>query len=310
VAEQAVLHGTIALRTHVTINPEIGMTWLNEHIKLRDEMADNIEIQLVLFPSNIGENQHFVENLLLETRQQAVKILGCAPSVDPDPQRSINALFELAGKYDCDIDVHIDETDDPTINALELLAQRKIELGFTGSVNAAHCCSLSAMSECDSQRIIQKVADAGIHITTLPSCNLYLMGRMDKGLVRRGLTRVKELVSAGVTVAFGSDNIRDAFNPFGKADMLQEALITAHALQLGTPDEQDLLFNMATYNAARILSLNNYGLEPGCIGTLVVLDDKDWGSAVAKESTRLYVINRGRLVAQTTIHQELLLQSF
>jgi len=189
---------------------------------------------------------------------------------------------------------------------LEYLAERKIALGFERTVTAGHCCSLSAKDETTSQRIIAKVAEAGINIITLPSVNMYLMGRGDKGLVRRGLTRVKDLQAAGVNVSYASDNIRDAFTPFGKADMLQIGLIAAHALHIGTPDEQRILLAMATDNPAATLNIKNYGLKPGCIASMVVLREKDWSNAIANASPRRYVFSRGKLVAQTNVEERLL----
>jgi len=203
--------------------------------------------------------------------------------------------------------VHIDETDDPNANTLEYLAERKLTLGFEGTVTAGHCTSLSAMDEATAARVIEKVAEAGIHVITLPSCNMYLMGRRDKGLVRRGLTRVRELLAAGVNVAYATDNIRDAFTPFGKADMLQGGLITAHALHIGTPADQRTLLDMGTKNPAQILNLKDYGFVPGCMASLVVLDEQDWSNAIAKESPRRYVFSKGKLVAQTEFNQKLLI---
>ena len=309
-AEQALLHGTLALRTHVTVDYRIGNQWVEMMTRLREEMAPWLQIQLVAFPMagmlDSQEGLAIVREMLADSQI----LIGSAAARAPDPKKEIDTVFELAGEFGCNIDLHIDESDDPAENTLDYLVDRKLALGFEGIVTAGHCCSLSARDEAHARRVIEKVAEAGINIITLPSCNLYLMGRRDKGLIRRGLTRVRELLAAGVNVAYGSDNIRDAFNPYGRADMLQGAMICGHALQWGTRSELQTLLQMGTYNPARILPLPDYGLEPGCTASLVVLDDEIWGSAVAREASRRYVFSHGRLVAQTQVSQSLLDESY
>ena len=307
VAEQALMHGTTTLRTHVTVDFPMGNQWLEMMAGLKQEMAPWLNMQLVIFAmTDLFEAQEGLA-LIKEGLTDNQNLIGSAPARAADPKKEINAIFELAGESGCNIDVHIDESDDPGQNTLEYLADRKLALGFEGIVTAGHCCSLSAREEAHAQRVIEKVAEAEINIITLPSCNLYLMGRKDKGLVRRGLTRVKELLAAGVNVSYASDNIRDAFNPYGRADMLQQALICGHALQWGTRSELQTLLQMGTYNPAKACGLPDYGLEAGCVASLVVLDDTIWGSAVAREASRRYVFSHGRLVAETQPNQHLLL---
>jgi len=173
-------------------------------------------------------------------------------------------------------------------------------------VAAGHCCALSALDEPAARRVIEKVAAAQLHVITLPSCNMYLMGRHDRGLIRRGLTRVGELLAAGVNVACASDNIRDHFNPFGDADMLQVAFVAAHALQMGPPAGLEAVLGMATERPARILRLADYGLRVGGEASFVVLDAQDAGSAIARLAPRSHVYVRGRLMARTDVCEELM----
>lgn len=195
---------------------------------------------------------------------------------------------------------------DPRHNTLEYIAERKVASGFRGLVAAGHCCALSALDEPAARRVIEKVAAAQLHVITLPACNMYLMGRQDRGLVRRGLTRVGELLAAGVNVACASDNIRDHFNPFGDADMLQVALIAALALHTGTPTGLEAILGMATERPARILRLADYGLRVGGMASFVVLDAPDAGGAIAALAPRSRVFSQGRLVARTDVSEELL----
>lgn len=307
VAEQALLHGTVALRTHVTVNDQLENKWLEPLVYLRQQMALRQTIQIVAFlDTSILTDIDIALDVSRRALENGADLIGAAPAVSTDYRRIVDMLFNIAQELGCDLDLHIDESDDPKDNSLEYLAEQKIKRHFGRVVTAGHCCSLSAADESDAQRIINKVADAGIQIITLPLCNLYLMGRQDRGLVRRGLTRVRNLLSAGVNVACASDNIRDAFNPYGKADMLQVMLVAGLALQIGGRADFNLLLNMGTYNPARIMKLPHYGIEPGCTASFVVLDEKDWSNAVARQTPCRYVFSQGQLVATTVVQENLL----
>ena len=143
------------------------------------------------------------------------------------------------------------------------------------------------------------VAEAGIHMITNPATNLMLQGRDDPHPKRRGITRVKELLNRGVNVAFGQDNLRDMFYPFGRDDPLELAFLLAHAAHMSQPDEIAALFTMTTEGAARVLGLSDYGTAPGCAGDLVVLDAASPLAAIVDRPDRRYVIRGGRIVAET-----------
>ena len=307
VAELALLYGTTALRTHVTVDWRVNMDWLDALVRVRDDMTPWLQMEIVVLPDAVLFESDRGREAVRGAIRRGADIVGGAPVFSSTPEAVIDAIYEIAGDLGCDIDIHADESDNPENKALEYLADRKLALGFEGTVTAGHCCSLSAMDEATAGRIIEKVVLAGINIITLPSCNLYLMGRRDKGIIRRGLTRVKELQAAGVNVAYATDNIRDAFTPFGKADMVQGALIAAHALQLGTPKEQELLLDMGTFNPARIMSLPDYGLETGCTASLVVLGAEDWSNVLARALPPGYVFSHGVMVARTMVDQKLML---
>ncbi len=304
-AEQALINGTLALRTHTTADCATGLTWIESLLQVKSDLSRLLTIQIAAFPDTLELLEGKAKDLLNQALAMGADLVGGSPSHCPDPRRAIDLFFEIAGNAGCDLDLHIDESDDPSANTLEYLAERKQAFGFPGRVLAGHCTSLAAMEELDARRIIEKVAQAGLNIVTLPSCNLYLMGRNDRGLVRRGLTRVVELLKAGVSVSFASDNIRDAFNPFGNADMLQQALICAHALQFGSDVELQLLLKMGTEHPAKALGLEPGRLKIGDPASFVVLDAPDWGSALAKLSPRRFVFQRGVLAAESSIKTQL-----
>jgi cytosine/adenosine deaminase-related metal-dependent hydrolase len=222
------------------------------------------------------------------------------------PREYIDTIFDLALKNNLPIDFHVDESDEPEVTTLDYIAEKTIATGMEGKVTAGHCTSLAAVSDKIAEKVIAQCAEAGLHIVTLPSCNLYLMGRKDKQPIRRGVTRVKDFLKAGVNIAYASDNIRDPFRPYGNADMLEEGLLTAQVLQMGTPSELETVFRMGTYNPAKILGLKNYGTQVGCKADLVLLEAASPSEALISQATKAYVFKNGKPVAKT-IKQQILL---
>jgi cytosine deaminase len=229
-------------------------------------------------------------------------VVGGMPANENTPQDSkkhVEFVFSLAKEFDADIDMHVDETDDPFYRTLEMVADQAMATGWEGRVTAGHTCALAAYDAHYAQYVIDKVKAAGIHIITNPVTNLMLQGRLDKEPKRRGITRVKELLAAGINVSCGQDCVKDTFYPFGQADMLEVALITAHASQLSLPMEIETVFDMITENAAKIMGIKNYGLEIGKSADLVVLDCDTVRDAIRLQPDRLYVIKAGKVVAKT-----------
>jgi len=157
---------------------------------------------------------------------------------------------------------------------------------------------LSAVDDDTAMRVIQKVKAAGITIVTLPSANLYLMGRSDCQPIRRGITRVRELLDNQVNIAYSSDNLRDPFRPFGNLDMLEEALLIAQVAQMGRNIDFDNILKMGTYNAAKGMGLVNYGLEVGNTADLVLLDAPSPKDAIISQANKSYVMKKGKVVAK------------
>ncbi|MBE3580946.1 MAG: amidohydrolase family protein [Thermoanaerobacteraceae bacterium] len=306
VLEMAIGHGTGTLRSHVTVVPEIGLVALEALLELKEKYSPFIDLQLVAMPAGVDYDlDDATLKLLEEAARLGVDALGGAPHLSRDPFDSIDKTFDLAEKYGLPVDFHVDEHDEPDVRTLEYLAEKTRERGWAGRVVAGHCCALAAVPDDVAARVIEKVREAGISIITLPSCNLYLMGRKDRQPVRRGVTRVRELLEAGVNVAYASDNIRDPFRPFGNADMLEEALITAQVLQMGLPRELETVLKMGTYNAAAATGLGeDYGLRPGARADLVVLEAESPAEAVITQAAKAYVFKGGRLVARGRKHTE------
>ncbi|WP_206811844.1 amidohydrolase family protein [Paradesulfitobacterium ferrireducens] len=295
--EMAVAQGTTAIRSHITVDTQTGLDIIRAILAVKRDLADIVSLQVVAFPTPdpAGIKPEQVE-LLRKAVLEGADLVGGCPSLDSDYRQFTDQLFDLARELNTDIDFHVDESDEPNVEALEYLAEKIIAGGYQGRVTAGHCCSLSAVTDDVSNRVIAKVKEAGLSVVTLPSCNLFLMGRGDNQPVRRGVTRVRELLDAGVNVSYASDNIRDPFRPFGNADLLEEALLTAQVTQMGTPAQLNTILAMGTYNPAQAMNLEGYGLNEGCFADLVVLDAFSPEEAIVNQAVKSMVFRRGKLI--------------
>jgi cytosine/creatinine deaminase len=296
----AVLKGTTHLRTHIDIDAESGFAALEAMLETREKFRHLIDVQIVVLgQAGLSGDEKQAMGAALE---MGADIIGGAPALLPEPNKSIDAVFELAERYQKPIDLHIDETEDPNSLTLEYLAEKTVVHAMQGLVTAGHCCSLAFADDTTADRVIQKVNEAKLHIITLPSCNLVLMGRGTQP-VARGLTRVKELLGAGINVVAASDNVRDPFNPLGNYDLLHIANLTAHACHMTGARELETCLNMITSNPAEALGLKDYGLFEGAQADLVVVDAVNVMNMLAGVPERLATFKRGKCVVRTEIHR-------
>jgi cytosine deaminase len=220
-------------------------------------------------------------------------------------RRHIDFCLDLAVEHDADIDMHIDESDDPDSRTLELLIDATEARGWGSRVTASHCCAMAAWDDSYAAEIIGRAAEVDINVIVNPCTNLLLQGRMDSEPRRRGIPRVKELLAAGVRMGCGQDCVNDAFYPFGVPDQLQVALILAHAAQLSTPEEIAVALQMVRSQAAQILRISNYGLHEGALADLMILDAERMEDALRFQAVRRWVLHGGEIVAETHHEQTL-----
>ena len=297
--------GTTALRTHVNVSgrPD-GLLAMEALLEVRERVREWLDVQLVILAGALAWDER-TRWACEEALRLGADFVGGAPALDLDPQAAVRAAFDLAMRFDRDLDLHVDESDDPTVRTLSLIADLARREGYVGRVTAGHCCSLAAMDDAAAAEIIARVAAARITVVTLPSCNLYLQGRHDRQPIRRGLTRVKELIAAGVNVAAASDNIRDPFNPFGRGDLLHIADLLAHAAQLGSTAEQAQARDTIAANPRACFtgqdptSLRGGGLHEGSPADLVVCATRSIGDLIADAPVRTLVLRRGHIVARS-----------
>ena len=259
-AMAALARGTTTLRSHIDFDRTVGLRGVEAALIARTMLPVGVRLEVVAFP------QQGIDEVIVELLRQSL-VLGCdaiggIPARQPDARDHITRIFDLAAELDVPVDMHVDESDDPRDRTLELLADETERRGWQGRVIAGHCCSLTGQRPAVRRRIVEKVRGAGIHVVTLPSTNLHLQGRGD-AVPRRGLAPVRELLEHGVNVVYGSDNIRDAFNPFGNASMVEAGLLLAHAAHMGAQEELAEVFEMATRRPAIALSGTVWSGTPG-----------------------------------------------
>lgn len=310
--EMAIAHGTVALRAQPDVDPIQGLLGVEAMLELRAEYADMIDLQVAAFPQEGIFKAPGVRDLLVEAMRMGADVSGgCSYNERSweDSKRHIDTVFDIAEDFGADVDFHADLADDasdPRFAAASYIAQTAIERGFVGRVSLGHVTSLAALTAEEARPVLERLAAAQISIITLPATDLYLGGRADAKNPRRGITPVKQLRAAGVNVAYASNNVRNAFTPFGKADPLQIGSLLAHAAHLGSPDDLAYVLQMATTNAAQAMGIaDRYGLAIGKQADLVVLDTENVGDALLDIPARSWVVKHGRITVVTEHSHEL-----
>ena len=298
----AVAHGVTRFRSHVDVDSIGGLRPLEGVVEARERTRDIADVQVVAFPQEGIFKDKGTDALMWQAMEAGADLVGGMPFNEnsaEDSARHIALAFEIAAHHDADIDMHVDETDDAEAKTLEMLAEQTMAQGWQGRVTAGHTCALAGYEEDYANHVIGLVRDAGIHMIVNPATNLMLQGRGDPQPKRRGITRVKELLEAGVNVACGQDCIRDTFYPFGTGDPLEVTFLTSHAAHMSRPHEIETVFDMQTVAAARTMGLGDYGAAPGCVADLVIIDAADPLEALTRRADRSCVIKRGTVVAET-----------
>jgi len=301
----AVAKGLLAIRTHVDVcDPRLLAVEALLHVKQR--VAPYIDLQLVAFPQDgalrgaQGTMQH-MDNLR-RALDMGVDVVGGIPHFErtmADGALSVKLLCELAAERGLMVDMHCDESDDPHSRHVETLAFETQRLGLHGRVTGSHLTSMHSMDNYYVSKLIPLMAEAQLHVVANPLINITLQGRHDSYPKRRGMTRVPELLAAGVNVAFGHDCVMDPWYSLGSGDMLEVAHMGLHVGQMTSQAAMRQCFDAVTVNAARVMGLQGYGLEPGCKADLVLLQARDPIEAIRLRATRLKVFKAGRLIAES-----------
>jgi len=301
----AAAKGLLAIRSHVDVcDPRLLA--VEALLEVKHRVAPYLDLQLVAFPQDgvlrgaQGPEQHMGN--LKRALDMGVDVVGGIPHFErtmSDGALSIKLLCELAAERGLRVDMHCDESDDPLSRHVETLAFETQRLGLHGLVAGSHLTSMHSMDNYYVSKLIPLMAEAQLQVVANPLVNITLQGRHDTYPKRRGMTRVPELLAAGINVAFGHDDVMDPWYSLGSGDMLEVAHMGLHVAQMTSQAAMRQCFAAVTVNPARILGLQGYGLEVGCNADFVLLQARDPVEAIRLRAARLKVFKRGKPVAET-----------
>lgn len=298
--ETIVAYGVTKVRAIADVAMAGGLTGVEGLLAAKEECKDIIDMQIHAFPQDSIFVDPGTEELLYKAMEMGVDAIGGLPWFEQsraDGERHIDLVFDIAKKYNADIDLHLDQAKDPLAEFLEYTAVKTIKEGYQGRVTAAHCSSLAYQTNDHARRVIALVKRANINICANAS-PVIQMG-LDPEPHTRGITRVRELVDAGVNVITSSDTVCDGFHLYGTGDPLDYGLLLAYMAQYGTHEGAETILSMITYNAAKALRIRDYGIKVGNPADLNIIDAPCASEALRLRPSRLYVIKNGKVIATT-----------
>ena len=295
----AVAKGLLSIRSHVDTG-DARMLAVEALLHVKKQVAPYLDLQLVAFPQDGILRDAMGFDKLKQALALGVDVVGGIPhferSMDEGAQ-SVKLLCELAAEQGKMVDMHCDESDDPLSRHIESLAFQTQRLGLQGRVTGSHLTSMHSMDNYYVSKLIPLMAEAQVHVVSNPLVNITLQGRHDTYPKRRGMTRVPELLAAGLTVAFGHDDVMDPWYGLGSADMLEVAHMGVHVAHMTSQAAMRQCFEAITTSPAKIIGLQGYGIAPGCNADMVLLQASNPLEAIRLRATRLKVWRRGKLVA-------------
>ena len=297
----AVARGLLAIRSHVDIcDPRLLA--VDALLEVRKEVAPYLDLQLVAFPQDGYFRTPEVAKLMETALDRGVDVVGGIPHFErtmDEGKKSVEVLCHIAAERGLRVDMHCDESDDPLSRHIETLTAETVRHGLQGRVTGSHLTSMHSMDNYYVSKLLPLMAEAEMNVVSNPLINITLQGRHDTYPKRRGMTRVPELMDAGVKVAFGHDCVMDPWYSLGSADMLEVASMGLHVAQLTGVEQMKSCFRAVTEIPAAILGLEGYGLEKGCNADLVILQAADPVEALRLKANRLFVIRRGRIISSS-----------
>lgn len=293
--EKAILQGTTHMRTHLEVDPGIGLRGLDGVLPLIKEYHWAIDLEVCVFPQEGLLNNPGTDELMVAALKRGCQAVGAAPYTDTDPHGQIDRVFELAREFDVNIDMHLDFGNTAEYMDVEYVCEQTAKFRYGGRVTVGHVTKLSVVEPTELDRVARRLADSGVAVTVLPSTDLYLMGRHQNHGVLRGVVPVHTLLYSGVNCSLSSNNVLNPFTPFGDCSLIRMANLYANICQVGKRADIVECFEMITRRSAKILGLKDYGLAVGNSADLVVLDAQAPDEAVAQLAPVLYGFKRGRM---------------
>ena len=299
-----VKNGTTHLRAHGEFDPKQGFTGFEVSLLLKKEFRHVVDIQVCAFPQEGIIKAPGTEAMMCQALEMGADVCGGIPYNDTGAEAHIDLIFEIAKRYDKDLDIHQDFADNADSMSIEYLARKTMEYGYEGRVSVGHLTALGAAEPAKLAEITTMLRDAGISVMCLPATDLHLGARNDTHNVRRTLAPVRALRDGGVNVCLATNNIRNAFTPYNNGDLMQIGLLAVAACHLGGADDLPTVLPMITTNSAKALGLKDYGLEVGKKADMVLLDTLVVGDAVIDQPEKLYVMKNGRITVRRESHVE------
>lgn len=294
-----VSHGTTHIRTHAEFDPAQGFTGFETVMELKEKYRHLMDIQVVAFPQEGIFKCPGVEDMMTQAMDMGADVVGGIPYNDSPSKEHIDLVFRLAAKYGKPIDFHQDFKDNADSMTIEYICDKTIAEGMQGKVSVGHLTALAAVPPEELEPILKKMADAQINVMCLPATDLHLGARNDTYNVRRTVTPVRKLRDAGVNMCFATNNIRNAFTPYGTGDLMHIAMLGIPVCHLGGADDLPTVLPMLTTNPAKALGLSDYGLEEGKKADMVLLDSDSVETCVIDIPERLFVIKNGSVIVET-----------
>ena len=292
--EGCLLHGTTHVRTHVELDPNVGLRSFEALQQLAKDYAWAVDLELCVFAQEGWTNVPAVDVNIVDALKQGAKVVGGAPGYDPDHAGQIDRIFELAREYDVDVDIHLDVG--PTAEDMDIyqVCDLTDRYGWGGRVAVGHGAKYSLLPSAELKALGIRLADAGVAVTVLPATDLFVMGRDRDHSVIRGVADANALSACGVNCSLSSNNILNPFTPFGDGSLTRIANLYANTVQRGATEELAECFEMLTHNSARLLRRDDYGVAVGNPADLAVWDVASPAEAVATAAQPLYGFKRGR----------------
>lgn len=297
-----IANGIQYIRTHVDVT-DPDLVALKAMLEVKEEMKDYVTLQIVAFPQEGILSYPNGLELLEKSIQLGADVIGAIPHFEFTREygvSSIDKIFELAQKYDCLIDVHCDEIDDEQSRFIEVLAARAYENNMGERVTASHTTAMHSYNNAYAYKLFRVLKLSKINFVANPLVNIHLQGRFDTYPKRRGITRVKELLEAGINVCFGHDDIFDPWYPLGTGNMLQVLHMGLHVCQMMGYGQINESVDLITENSARALNITDtYGIDVGKPGNLIILPAENGYDAIRRQVPVRYSIRNGKIIAET-----------
>jgi cytosine deaminase len=293
--ERCIAHGTMHMRTHVELDPGIGMIGFDAVEQLARDYAWATDLELCVFPQEGLTNNPGTEELLIEGLRRGARAIGAVPYFDSDPRGQIDRIFAIARDFDAEIDMHLDLAETTQGMQIEYVCRKTEEFGWGGRVAVGHATQMSLLSPDRFGAIAKTMASAGVAVTILPSTDLHLMGRSHDHAVPRGVVPAEPLRQAGVTCSISTNNVLNPFTPYGDGSLIRMANLYANVCHVSRPSDLAGCLDMITGAAARLMRLEHYGIAVGGPADLVCLDASNPAEAIATLAQPLWGIKRGHV---------------